>query len=208
MTRAAELMAEDRDDAPDEVLVVAAILGDLEAFNELAGRYRAAAVRTAQAIVGREDAEDVAQDALLLAFKGLPSIERPSKFAAWLGAITRNRAMRYGKRESVQMRGRVELDEVLLTEIDALSRPLLAEAEADEQLRLALERISEDYALVLRMRFLDEMPLKRIAAFLGVPTSTIKWRVHKGKELLREQLELLEAGEVQSGKRTGNSQAG
>jgi RNA polymerase sigma-70 factor (ECF subfamily) len=201
-------MAKERDDAPDEVLVVAAILGDLEAFNELAGRYRAAAVRTAQAIVGREDAEDVAQEALLLAFKALPSIERPSKFAAWLGAITRNRAMRYGKRESVQKRGRVELDEVLLREIDALARPLLAEAEADEQLRLALEGVPDDYALVLRMRFLDEMPLKRIAAFLGVPTSTVKWRVHKGKELLKEQVELLAAGEVQSGKRKGNNQAG
>jgi RNA polymerase sigma-70 factor (ECF subfamily) len=201
-------MAKDRDDAPDELLVVAAILGDLESFNELAGRYRAAAVRTAQSIVGREDAEDVAQDALLLAFKALPSIERPSKFAAWLGAITRNRAMRYGKRESVKMRGRVELDEVLLTEIDALARPLLAEAEADERLRLALESVPEDYALVLRMRFLDEMPLKRIAAFLGVPASTIKWRVHKGKQLLKEQLELLEAGEVQSGKRKGDSKAG
>jgi len=58
----------------DEVLVVAAILGDLEAFDELAKRYRAAAVRTAQAIVGRQDAEDVAQEALLLAFTAMPSI--------------------------------------------------------------------------------------------------------------------------------------
>jgi DNA-directed RNA polymerase specialized sigma24 family protein len=62
---------------PDEVLVVAAILGNLDAFGELARRYRAAVVRTAQAVVGRDDAEDVAQDALLLAFKALPSIEEP-----------------------------------------------------------------------------------------------------------------------------------
>lgn len=201
-------MAKERDDPPDEVLVVAAIFGELEAFNELAERYRAAAVRTAQGVVGREDAEDVAQEALLLAFKALPSIEQPSKFAAWLGAITRHRALRFVKRESVQKQGRVELDEVLLAEIDALSRPLLAEAEADEELALALERVPDDYALVLRMRFLDEMPLKRIAAFLGIPVSTVKWRVHKGKELLRQQVELLESREVQSGKRTGNSQAG
>jgi RNA polymerase sigma-70 factor (ECF subfamily) len=46
------------------------------------------------------------------------------------------------------------------------------------------------------MHFLDEMPLKRIAAFLGVPLSTIKWRVHKGKQLLREQVELLSKSEV------------
>ena len=64
---------------PDEVLVVAAILGDLDAFDELAARYRAAVVRTAQAIVGREDAEDVAQDALLLAFKALPIDRRAAE---------------------------------------------------------------------------------------------------------------------------------
>lgn len=199
-------MATDRDDAPDEVLVLAAILGDLDAFGELAARYRAAAVRTAQSIVGREDAEDVAQDSLLLAFKALPSIEAPSKFAAWLGAITRNRAFRFQSREHA--RERVELDEILLAEIDAISRPVLDDTERDEELRLAMERVPADYALVLRMRFLDEMPLKRISAFLGVPVSTVKWRVHRGKEMLRKEVLLLQSKEVKSGKRTGNSQAG
>ena len=98
------------------------------------------------------------------------------------------------------------MDEVLLSEIDALSRPFLAETEANEELRLALEGVPDEYAMVLRMHFLDEMPLKRIAAFLGVPLSTVKWRVHKGKQLLREQVELLEKSEVQSGKRTGDNQ--
>jgi RNA polymerase sigma-70 factor, ECF subfamily len=201
-------MAKESVDTPDEFLVLAAILGDLEAFNELAGRYRAAAVRTAQAVVGRDDAEDVAQEALLLAFRALPSIEQPSKFAPWLGAITRNRALRFNKRERAMDNRRVELDEVLLAEIDALSRPFLAEREANEELGLALEGVPEDYALVLRMHFLDDMPLKRIATYLGVPLSTVKWRVHKGKQLLRAQVELLGKSEVLSGKRTGNSQAG
>src|SRR5215210_3314699 len=110
MARASARGKED-EETPDELLVVAAILGDLSAFDELALRYRAAVVRTAQAIVGREDAEDVAQDALLLAFKALPSIEEPAKFAAWLSAITRRRALRFGKRESLHKAGRVEIDE-------------------------------------------------------------------------------------------------
>lgn len=176
---------------PDDVLVVAAILGDLDAFDELASRYRAAVVRTAQGIVGRDEAEDVAQDALLLAFKALPSIEEPRKFAAWLGAITRNRALRYGKREQANKHARVEFDEALIEEVSALSKPFVFEREADEELSLALEKVPDDYALALRMHFLDEMPLKRIAAFLGAPLSTIKWRVHKGKQLLREQVEIL-----------------
>src|SRR5262249_36629512 len=107
---------------PDEVLVVAAILGNLDAFGELAGRYRSAVVRTAQSIVGRDDAEDVAQDALLLAFKALPSIEEPSKFAAWLSAITRHRALRFSKREQHHKTGRIELDEFLLEQVGALAQ--------------------------------------------------------------------------------------
>jgi RNA polymerase sigma-70 factor (ECF subfamily) len=176
---------------PDELLVIEAILGDFDAFDELALRYRAAVVRTAQGIVGRDDAEDVAQDALLLAFKALPSIEDPTKFAAWLSAITRHRALRFNKRENAHKQGRIELDELLLEQIGALAGPMLDEHAGDEEVRLALENIPADYALVLRLRFQDEMPLKRIAAFLGMTLSTAKWRVHRGKQLLREQIELV-----------------
>src|SRR5215510_12881081 len=107
-------MAKTGTEPPDEVLVVAAILGDLEAFDELVTRYRAAVVRVAQSIVGREDGEDVAQDALLLAFKALPSIEDPTRFAAWLAVITRHRALRLNKQQSAQLAKRVAIDEMLL----------------------------------------------------------------------------------------------
>ena len=190
---------------PDEVLVVAAILGDLDAFDELAGRYRAAVVRTAQAIVGREDAEDVAQESLVLAFKALPSIEEPPKFAAWLSAITRHRALRFSKRERSRQAGRIDLDQFLVEQVQALSQPL-ASPEGDDEVRLALENIAADYALVLRLRFFDEMPIKRIAAFLGAPLSTVKWRIHRGKHLLREQVELLRQG-GEKWKETKNSQS-
>src|SRR5262249_4435490 len=156
---------------------IAAILGDLEAFDELALRYRAAVVRAAQSIVGREDAEDVAQDSLLLAFKALPSIEDPTRFAAWLAAITRHRAFPFNKRERSHRTGRVELDEFLLGQLGVLAEPLLIEG--DDELGRAIENVPADYAMALRLRFLDEMPLKRIAGFLGVPLSTVKWRVHR-----------------------------
>jgi RNA polymerase sigma-70 factor (ECF subfamily) len=174
-------------ESPDEVLVMAAILGNLEAFGELVLRYRPAVVRLARPIVGNNYAEDVAQDALLLAFKALPTIEEPRKFAAWLSAITRHRALRFNKRESAQLSKRVGMDEVLLEKIDALTRPL-TESSENKEVMLALDNLPNDYALPLRLRFLDEMPLKRIAAFMGVPLSTVKWRLHQGKKLLRERL--------------------
>lgn len=190
----------DAAEMPDELLVVAAILGDMGAFDELAARYRAAVVRRAQSIVGSGDAEDVAQDSLLLAFKALPSIENPAKFAAWLSAITRHRALRWSRRERTKAGERVELDDLLVEQIGALSGPYVDESGADEEIKLALENIPDEYALVLRLRFLDEMPLKRVAAFLGLSLATTKWRVHRGKLLLREQVELLRS-EVRHGKR-------
>lgn len=176
-----------RSESPDEVLVLAAILGNLEAFEELVMRYRPAVVRLARTIVGVDHAEDVAQDSLLLAFKALPGIEEPRKFPAWLSAITRHRALRFSKSETAHMSKRVALDEALLEKIEALARPL-AEKERDEEMIAALESLPADYAMPLRLRFLDEMPLNRIAAFMGIPLSTVKWRIHHGKKLLRERV--------------------
>jgi len=174
-------------ESPDEVLVLAAILGNLEAFEELVVRYRPAVVRLARTIVGSDDAEDVAQESLLLAFKALPSIDEPRKFAAWLSAITRHRALRFSKSEDKHVSKRVALDEALLEKIEALGRPLV-DKERNEQMIKTLDDLPPDYAMPLRLRFLDDMPLNRIAAFMGIPLSTVKWRIHHGKKLLRAKM--------------------
>ena len=177
-----------RPESPDELLVIAAILGNLEAFEELVLRYRPAVVRLARTIVGADYAEDVAQDSLLLAFKALPTIDEPRSFAAWLSAITRHRALRFSKSETAHMSKRVALDEALLEKLESLAKPL-AQKQEDEEMIKRLEELPPDYAMPLRLRFLDEMPLNRIAAFMGVPLSTVKWRIHHGKKLLRAKLE-------------------
>lgn len=173
---------------PDEILVVAAILGDLAAFDELVLRYRSAVIRTAQMMVPRNDVEDVAQEALLLAFKALPLLEEPRKFPAWLHAITRRCAIRFLQHARTQQRGCVAFDEAILEQVPALS-PAMPGDGADEELQGALDDIPRDYALAIRLHFLDEMPLKRIAGFLGVSLATVKWRIHRGKKLLRAQFE-------------------
>jgi RNA polymerase sigma-70 factor (ECF subfamily) len=178
---------------PDELLVIEAILGNLEAFEQLVVRYRPAVVRLARTIVGSEYAEDVAQESLLLAFKALPSIEEPRKFAPWLSAITRHRALRFSKNETAHANKRVPLDEALLERIEALAIPFsykaLTDQERDDAMLKAVDSLAEDYAMPLRLHFLDDMPLKRISAFMGVPLSTVKWRIHHGKKLLRAKLE-------------------
>ena len=85
------------------------------------------------------------------------------------------------------MTRRVALDEALLDKIEALTRPI-AETERDELLVQALDSLPAEYGMPLRLHFLDDMPLKRISAFMGVPLSTVKWRIHHGKKLLRSKV--------------------
>lgn len=177
------------DNTPDAVLVLAAILGDLRSFDVLALRYRAAAYRVAQTIAGNELAEDIVQEAFLLAFKALPSIEEPDKFASWLYAITRHAAYRLGQRTRQERAQRVELDEALLENSAVLAQPFKPIESAETAwVRAAIKTLDEEHRLILQLRFDDEMPLHRIADFLDLPLTTVKWRLHRAKKLLRQRL--------------------
>jgi len=75
-------------DKTDTELVIAAILGNLKAFDELVLRFR----RSVETVAGQylkciHDVEEVVQDAFILAFKALPELEEPSKFGSWLYSI-------------------------------------------------------------------------------------------------------------------------
>lgn len=167
----------------DGALVLAAVLGNLEAFGELVRRYRRASVRIAAGIAGPEAAEDIAQDALLLAFKALPDLDEPDRFAAWLSSITRNRALRVMRRESRMPR--VEFDDALLTCVERSPAGELRQKQAASDLVKGLDQLPEGCRFLMRLRWLDEMSMQQISAFTGLPVSTVKWRLHEGKRLLR-----------------------
>ncbi len=169
----------------DERLVAAAIEGDDVAFEDLVSRHRRTAVRVAGEIVGANLAEDVAQDALLIAHGALASLKDRTKFSRWLLAITRWRALRVGRQERQHFFGRVTLDESLLETLsDLASAPRQSDA-GDELLLAALESIPPEYGEVIRYHFLHGLPHQKIADFLDVPLSTVKWRCSRGKEILR-----------------------
>lgn len=177
------------DKQPDESLVMAAMLGDLRSFDELVMRYRTAAFRVARAVAGAELAEDAVQEAWLLAFRALPALEEPASFAAWLCAITRHAALRLSRNARRENDRRVELDEAVIRFSEALARPFtLPESFENDEIRSALEALPPDFRLIVQLRFYDDLPLKRIASFLDLPLSTVKWRLHRAKQLMREQL--------------------
>ena len=174
---------------PDDLLVGLAILGDLRSFDVLALRYRNAVFRVAQVYANAELAEDIVQEALLIAFKALPTIDDPAKFASWLYAITRHAALRMSQSERAKNQNRVDLDDLLLVQSEALARPFTVDDTFETAwVRSAIDELADEYRLILQLRFYDEMSLKRIAMFLELPLSTVKWRLHRAKQLLKEKL--------------------
>ena len=176
----------------DSALAIAAVVGNLDAFGELVRRYRRAVERIASGIAGPQAAEDIAQEAFLLAFKALPDLDEPDRFAAWLYAITRNRALRWARMEGRMVR--VEYDDALLSSIGALSTGTRREVESAADLAASIDELPESLRLIMRLRWLDEMPMQQISAFTGLPLSTVKWRLHEGKRLLRETMKVVAGG--------------
>src|SRR5690349_13703668 len=138
-------------------LVMAALLGDLDAFDALVRRFRGAIIIVAEETLGcRDQAEDVAQEVFLLAFKALPQLQDPTKFSSWLYAIARHRA----RRVAVQTRRVRPTEESALDRLILISSREIAVHPAEECIRRAerayvpevLAMLSPEYRLPLRLR--------------------------------------------------------
>ena len=178
--------------ASDAELIVAALAGDTEAFDVLVLRYRRAMLTVAQQIVRNpSDAEDVVQDALLLAFEALPQLDDLNRFGAWLHTITRNRAVRHFKNTS-RYTPQEDMEPYVnrvTDSSDADPAVIYERKQARQDVRDAITELPAEFQEVLQLYYWAEMPQKRMAEFLSVPLTTVKWRLHKAKALLRTLLE-------------------
>ena len=170
----------------ERMRVKAAIAGDLQAFDALAASYRPACVAEARAILGRQDAaEDVAQDALLTAYRNLPSLREPDRFAAWLGRIVRHRAFRAksGQREDVPL-----TDAIILRHAPSVSKHM-EESERARCVWAAVEALEPETRVVAVLYYGRDWPVAKIAAFLELTGTTVKWRLHTARTRLSRFLE-------------------
>jgi RNA polymerase sigma-70 factor (ECF subfamily) len=179
---------------PDEALVLRALRGDRAGFDALVARYRVGALVIARRVLGASaEAEDVVQDAFVSAFLALPRLREPERFAFWLQVIVRNLALR---RREVMSRSRSQVLDADLAASPESGPEAVAERSAEAGIvHRAIASLPEDYALPMALRYLHEMRLRDIANLLGLPLSLVKWRLHTGRQLLRDRL----AGELMKG---------
>lgn len=165
----------------DAALAARAQAGDAAAFAELARRYRPALVALAfDRTRSFDDAQDVAQEALLKAMEHLADLRDAAAFPAWLRSIAANLSANWTRRPAP-----LGLDDA--PDDADVSAAVIARYEQREIARaLGALPLANRLALIMHVR--DGMPYQRIAAFLGVPVSTIEGRIFRARQALRRSL--------------------
>jgi RNA polymerase sigma-70 factor (ECF subfamily) len=169
----------------DRDLVVAAQRGDQAAFVDLirfrGGRFLAIAHRILRDV---DRAEDALQEALVIAWRDLPSLRDPDRFDAWVHRLLTNVCIAEAGRE------RKRISNLYVLPIDGPAAPdeLLSVADRD-QLDRGFRRLNPDERAILVLRHFVGYEPTEIAELLGIPAGTIRSRLHHAHRAMRAALD-------------------
>jgi RNA polymerase sigma-70 factor (ECF subfamily) len=168
---------------------------------EFAGKFQAVSRHLwliAAGILGdRTEAEDVVQEAAIIAFRKLDAFDPDSNFSAWLAEIVRRCAANYNRK--VNNRRTFAADPQTLDQQPlSADRPFLVlnargevpetQADFDDEMLRALNLLTPDARCCLLLRVVERLPYAAIAQLLGMPEGTAMSHVHRSKALLRRHL--------------------
>lgn len=182
----------------DEDLIRGTLTGDQAAFAELVRRHQRRVAVTIRSVIGdlsQDDLADIAQDVFLLVFRSLGSFRGDSQFGTYLTRIT----LRHCYRESKRRRRRSSTffsfnsgadDRPPDERFDSgarTDRAVVAQERKGEVAR-ALTQLPEEFRMVLVLRIIEEMSVEEVAETLSISTGTVKSRLFRAKERMRELL--------------------
>lgn len=165
-------------------LVARARKGDLEAFGDLVARHQAGLVRYLIHMVSNPaDAEDVAQEALLRAYRALKDFRGQSTFRTWLYQIGTNAARTMlDKRRLRREDQESETEGMDVASGEQVERRIVAH----DQLRRALAALPDDWREAVVLRDIEGLEYREIADALGIPIGTVESRIFRGRQRLKQ----------------------
>jgi len=177
----------------DEELVLLARQGDPDAFDQLVARHQSAVYRAALAALRvREDAEEVAQDAFIRAWRALDRFRGESSFRTWILRITWNRAISKRRGLAGWFRRATPIDDVAEpAAADDSQHAAVQNAELHAQIVSAIHALSPKLRDALLLAQSGDYQYDEIARMLGVPLGTVKWRISEARRKVREALAAL-----------------
>lgn len=170
--------------------------GEQEAFKTLMRRHNQTLFRTARAILRNDgEAEDVVQEAYLLAYRAMGNFRGDAKLSTWLVRIVANLAIRRRQRQSRDRALFAELPETSGEEALPMDKHDAGNPEtnaANGELRRLLEaridQLPDLYREIFVLRGIEDLDVDETAAILGIPPATVRTRFFRARHLLREGL--------------------
>ncbi len=178
----------------DDVELIHNILsGDDTAFNALVEKYQKSIHAIAWQRVGDfHVAEEITQDVFLQAYNKLSTLKDPNRFARWLYVITKRRCTNWLQREkpilqSLEATDRATMEKSAFANYVAEQREKAATEHRREIVNRLLDKLPERERTVVTLYYLGEMTSEAISKFLGVSVNTIKSRLRRARQRLREE---------------------
>lgn len=181
----------------DDKLIEECLAGQTEAFGRLVVRYQDRLYHSLVHVLGsRDDALDIAQEAFVHAFQKLDTFQGRSAFYSWLFRIAMNAAISR-KRKERRTTGSIDAarQNAGIEPVDehSAAQPThaLDVSEQQEMVRRALARLPEDYRQVLVLKEMEGLKYEEIAEIVDCPIGTVRSRIHRARQELRQMLESL-----------------
>jgi len=177
----------------DRALVDAAAAGSREAFDELVRRYQTAILNLARVMTGGSgDAEDLAQDVFVRAWRGLASFRGESSFRTWLYRVAINVIQSHRGRASRLRRlfGAAPVSEEAEDPIESAADPEDLERRVLDRdaIDRALATLPEDLRLAVTLRDVQGLDYRTIADVTGMPMGTVESRIFRARQRLKKEL--------------------
>ena len=175
---------------PDAALVARVQAGDMDAYGTLVRDHLRRAFALAYRVMGqREDAEDLVQDAFLVALERIQSFEAGRPFGPWFFRILVNRGLNARRSRAVRRTEQVPDEAPARTESPAVHAERM---ELRGRLRTALDALPERQRVAIEMFELEGFTSAEIGEVLGIPDGTVRWYLHQARRTLRGALAPLE----------------
>ncbi len=180
----------------DADLVARAKEGDLDAFERLIARHRTRLLDLARRMVGeREAAQDIVQEALLRAFRFLPSLREGDRFGPWLNTIVRRLCQQW-LRDGPRRPEPVDGEMLQGAPVVLWGRQPETPGEVVERVRAALAVLSQRERRVMILHYLEGLSCEEIARALGIRNASVRRILHYSRRKVRKEAEMAKQAET------------
>ncbi|MGC4036234.1 MAG: sigma-70 family RNA polymerase sigma factor [Chitinophagaceae bacterium] len=185
---------------PSDIEIISRVLqGEHQAYAELVNKYQNYVFTlTLRFIKTREDAEEVAQDIFVKAYRSLADFRGDSKFSTWLYTIVNTTCITFLRKKKLDVQS-LDNEKVFITAENKDSGFNANQVEQKSKINMvnaAIGMLSHDDSEILTLFYKAEQSLEEIGRILGLETNTVKVRLHRARTRLKEKMETAFTEEV------------